>query len=175
MLVIPQTQADTEVEKTTSSTNQSVDFEGNCNPIAHVGIVVENIEGRVFAAITKTNAITQTFVAVKTSIIAHGEGVGDATKFSIYSVLRLFSAAIGRAMQRKNKKPKKDFIEVENLEGETREILRNTIGVEAPLAQKVAENSSSLRCGEHDILSRRLAIIVFVNAVHFRKSDVAYA
>jgi len=56
-------------------------------------------------------------------------------------------------MQRKNKKPKKDFIEVENLEGETREILGNTIGVEVPLAQKVAENSSSLRCGEHDILS----------------------
>ena len=78
-------------------------------------------------------------------------------------------------MQRKNKKPKKDFIEVENLEGETREILGNTIGVEAPLAQKVAENSSSLRCGEYDILSRRLAIIVFVNAVHFRKTDVAYA
>jgi hypothetical protein len=78
-------------------------------------------------------------------------------------------------MQRKNKKPKKDFIEVENLEGETREILGNTIGVEAPLAQKVAENSSSLRSGEHEILSRRLAIIVFVNAVHFRKTDVVYA
>lgn len=78
-------------------------------------------------------------------------------------------------MQRKNKKPKKDFIEVENLEGETGEILGNTIFVEAPLAQKVAENSSSLHCGEHDILSRRLAIIVFVNAVHFRKSDVDYA
>ena len=78
-------------------------------------------------------------------------------------------------MQRKNKKPKKDFIEVEKLEGETREIHRNTLGVETPLAQKFAENSSSLRYGEHDILSRRLAIIVFVNAVHFRKSDVAYA
>ena len=36
-------------------------------------------------------------------------------------------------MQRKNKKPKKDFIEVENLEGETKEILGNAIGAEAQL------------------------------------------
>lgn len=74
-------------------------------------------------------------------------------------------------MQRKNKKPKKDFIEVENLEGETKEILGNTLGVEAPLAQKVAENSSYLRCGEQDILSRRLAVIVFVNAVNFTSEN----
>ena len=90
ILVVTEVQTNTEVEKTTSSTNQCVDFEGDCNPIAHVGVVVENRERRGLTTVAKTNAISYTFVAVKTSIIAHGEGVGDATKFSIYSVLRLF-------------------------------------------------------------------------------------
>jgi hypothetical protein len=36
-------------------------------------------------------------------------------------------------MQRKTKKPKKDFIEVEYLEGETEEILGNAIDAEAQL------------------------------------------
>lgn len=36
-------------------------------------------------------------------------------------------------MQRKTKKPKKDFIEVEYLEGETEEILGNAIDAETQL------------------------------------------